>query len=212
MILTPEDIIKLLLAILIGGIIGAEREFHEKAAGFRTIIVICVGATLFTIFSRTIGGPDDPARIAANIVSGVGFLGAGVIFRHAGEVSGLTTASTIWLAAAMGMGIGGGEYLLTGIAVAVTLIVLAIFPKLEGLMKKKGRQVRTYELLIPATEPVCDRITDIFREQKLDIQSVKHDKRKEMIVCTISALGAGDMHDRLVKVLMMEKEVRQFSY
>ncbi len=211
MTIAAEDIIKLLLAILIGGLIGAEREFHEKAAGFRTIIVICVGATLFTIFSRAIGGPDDPARIAASIVTGVGFLGAGVIFRHAGEVSGLTTASTIWLAAAMGMGIGGGEYLLTGVAVAVTLIVLAFFPRLEGLMKK-GRQVRTYELVIPATEPACDRVIDIFREQKLDIQSVKHEKRNEMIICTISALAAGDKHDHLVRVLMMEEEVRQFSY
>jgi hypothetical protein len=77
---------------------------------------------------------------------------------------------------------------------------------------KKGRQARTYELMIPATDPACDRVTALFREQKLDIQSAKHEKRKGMIVCTISALGTGEKHDRLVKVLMMEQEVKQFSY
>jgi len=211
MIISPEDILKLFLAILIGGIIGAERELHEKAAGFRTIIVICVGATLFTIFSMKIGGPDDPARIAANIVSGIGFLGAGVILRNAGEVTGLTTASTIWLAAAMGMGVGGGEYLLTGVAVAVTLMVLALFPKFEGWMKRR-RQVRTYEVMIPATEQACDRIADIFREYRLNIHSMRHEKREEVMVCTLSAHGAGERHDQVVRALMTAPEVKQFSY
>jgi len=83
-----EDVIKLLLAILIGGLIGAEREFRDKAAGFRTIIFICVGATLFTLFSLKLGGDEDPVRIAANIVSGVGFLGAGASCATAVELWG----------------------------------------------------------------------------------------------------------------------------
>jgi putative Mg2+ transporter-C (MgtC) family protein len=76
-----KDVIKLLVAILIGGLIGAEREFRDKAAGFRTIIFICVGAALFTMYSIKIGGGEDPVRIAANVVSGVGFLGAGYYVR-----------------------------------------------------------------------------------------------------------------------------------
>jgi putative Mg2+ transporter-C (MgtC) family protein len=121
-----------MLAILIGGLVGAEREFREKAAGFRTIICICVGATLFTILSLKMGGDKDPARIAANIVSGIGFLGAGAILRASGRITGLTTASTIWLAAALGMGIGGGYYVLSSMVAVAILIVLWIFPKFDG--------------------------------------------------------------------------------
>ena len=136
MILLPEDVIKLLLAILIGGLIGAEREFHDRAAGFRTMICICVGATLFTILSLKMGGDKDPARIAASIVSGIGFLGAGAILSGSGRITGLTTASTIWLAAALGMGIGGGDYLLSSIVAVAILIVLWIFPKFDGWTHK----------------------------------------------------------------------------
>ena len=104
MVLLPEDILKLVFAVVVGGALGAEREFRDRAAGFRTIILICTGATLFTMFSVKLGGPQDPARIAASIVSGVGFLGAGAIMRGPVRVVGLTTASTIWLAAALAWG------------------------------------------------------------------------------------------------------------
>ena len=108
MTLLPEDFIQLLLAILIGGLIGAEREYRDKAAGFRTTMLICVGATIFTNFSVKLGGGMEPTWIAASIVTGMGFLGAVAILRGSGHVTGLTAASPIWLAAALGMGIGGG--------------------------------------------------------------------------------------------------------
>ena len=93
-----ETVVKLLLALVAGGLIGAEREFHDKTAGFRTITFICVGATLFTILSLEIGSEaNDPGRIAASIVTGIGFIGAGVILRREGHVTGVTTASTIWV-------------------------------------------------------------------------------------------------------------------
>jgi putative Mg2+ transporter-C (MgtC) family protein len=85
------------------------------------MILICVGATLFTMLSLRLGGSNDPVRIAASIVSGVGFLGAGAILRESGRIIGLTTASTIWLVAALGMGIGGEHYLLTAIVVGLIL-------------------------------------------------------------------------------------------
>ena len=138
MFILPEDLIKLLLAVLVGGLVGAEREFRDKAAGFRTIILICVGATLFTMFSLKLSGDrGDPVRIAASIVSGVGFLGAGAIMRAGGRVLGITTAATIWLAAALGMGIGGGYYLLSGAAAGIILLILWVFPNLEIVYSKK---------------------------------------------------------------------------
>src|SRR6266498_4104621 len=104
------NLIKVAMAVLIGGLIGGEREFRVKAAGFRTIILITVGSTLFTIFSISIDPDHNRTAIAGNIVQGIGFLGAGAIIRDGGRIGGLTTAATIWLSAAMGMGIGAGEF------------------------------------------------------------------------------------------------------
>src|SRR6059058_333529 len=113
-------IFRLLLAVAVGGLIGAEREFRSKSAGFRTMILICLGSFLFTTFSKQMeGGSTD--RIASNIVTGIGFLGAGVIFKSDNRVNGITTAATIWAVAAMGMGIADGLYGLVGVATFIVL-------------------------------------------------------------------------------------------
>ena len=119
--------IKLLLSVLVGGIVGAEREYRDKAAGFRTILLITLGATVFTIISEELAGlHNDPGRVAAGIVTGIGFLGAGVIFKRNGSIQGITTAATIWLAAALGMGIGAGEYATSLAAFAIMMVVLVL--------------------------------------------------------------------------------------
>lgn len=102
---------RLLLVILVGGLIGAEREWRSKSAGFRTMILICLGSFLFTTFSILIGNSTND-RIASNIVTGIGFLGAGVIFKSDNRINGITTAATIWATAALGMGIADGAYAL----------------------------------------------------------------------------------------------------
>ena len=108
-----QDLSKLLISVIIGAIIGMEREYRGKAAGFRTIILICIGSTLFTIFSIQIGDKSNPDRIAANIITGIGFLGAGAIFRDVNNLTrGLNTATIIWITAALGMGIGAGHYII----------------------------------------------------------------------------------------------------
>lgn len=211
MTILPEDVIKLLLAMLIGGLIGAEREFRDKAAGFRTIILICVGATLFTIFSLKLGGDKDPVRIAASIVSGVGFLGAGVILRAGGRIIGLTTASTIWLAAALGVGIGGGHYLFSGVAAGITLIVLWAFPALEELIDK-ARTVRTYEIICQANHEKFAQLEAMFRQCGLRVRSRQQIKRGDEMICTWEALGAPKNHDRLTEMLFADAEVKEFRF
>lgn len=126
---------KLLLAGVLGGIIGAERELGGKAAGLRTNVVIAVASALFTILSieafPVIGdGPRDTARVAAQIVSGVGFLGAGALIRDASGVRGLTTAAEIWLVAAIGMAVGAGAYVA---AVFTTVLVATVLFALRPL-------------------------------------------------------------------------------
>src|SRR5688572_10221007 len=104
-----ETALQLLFSFIIGTVIGIEREYRSKAAGLRTMIVICLGSTIFTEISLNMG-PDSPDRIAANIITGIGFLGAGVIFKDGLTVSGITTATTIWIVSALGMAVGAGEY------------------------------------------------------------------------------------------------------
>src|SRR5678815_284776 len=120
----PSIPLKLILAAILGGIIGIEREFRDKPAGLRTNILICVGSTLFmsisTMVAQLLGG--DPMRIAAQIVTGIGFLGAGAVLHSHGFVMGLTTAATIWVVAGVGMALGAGMY---GAAVAVTILAIA---------------------------------------------------------------------------------------
>src|SRR5436190_21312920 len=128
---SQTDLIKILLSLLIGSMIGAEREFRNKSAGFRTIILITLGSTLFTILSYHIGIGTAPERIASNIVVGIGFLGAGVIFKTENRVNGLTTASAIWIAAALGMGIGSGYYVISFSVAALVLFVLYGFVLME---------------------------------------------------------------------------------
>ncbi len=106
------DLVKTFSALVVGIVLGAERELKDKAAGFKTITIICLGSTLFTILSYKMGmgNSEDATRIASYVVSGIGFLGAGVIFKDGLTVNGLTTASIVWVAAAIGMAIGFGQF------------------------------------------------------------------------------------------------------
>ena len=124
-----EMTLRLLLAAALGAIIGYQRERAGKAAGLRTHVLICVGAALFTVASiYGFGAATDPARIAAGVVVGIGFLGGGVIIRRVEEgiVAGLTTAATIWAVAGIGLAAGAGLYLVSAVAAAIMLIVLLL--------------------------------------------------------------------------------------
>ena len=120
-----HDVLSVVLAIILGGLVGWEREISGKAAGIRTNILICLGATVFTIISSYMAGPEGSlTRIAAQIVSGVGFLGAGAIIQDRGGIHGLTTAATIWLVASIGMACGAGLYMLAILTAVVAFGVL----------------------------------------------------------------------------------------
>jgi putative Mg2+ transporter-C (MgtC) family protein len=209
MILMPEDLLKLLLAILAGGLVGAEREFRDKAAGFRTIIFICVGATLFTMLSLKIGEGIEPVRIAASVVTGVGFLGAGAILRESRRIMGLTTASTIWLAAALGMAIGGGYYLLAGCAVLAALVVLWIFPRLESWIDNV-RHTITYDIECGLDPLDFHQLERLFADSGLHLIEVKREKSDGRMRCMMMAYGKPEHHERLVAKLFEAPQVTAF--
>ncbi|RYY52930.1 MAG: MgtC/SapB family protein [Chitinophagaceae bacterium] len=119
------DLLKAVLALAAGIILGLERELKDKSAGLKTISVISLGSALFAIISYKVGAPyAEPTRIASYVVSGVGFIGAGVIFKDGVNVSGLTTAGIIWLAAAVGTAIGFGEFFLAATFMATSLLIV----------------------------------------------------------------------------------------
>jgi putative Mg2+ transporter-C (MgtC) family protein len=124
-----DDIIKVALAVLCGGVLGIERQYKNKTAGFRTIILICLGSTLYTLVAQRTG-----VGVNINIVTGIGFIGAGVIFKDNISVNGLTTAAVIWVSAAIGMAIGTNNYLLAIISSLLTIFVLWLFHYLEDYM------------------------------------------------------------------------------
>jgi putative Mg2+ transporter-C (MgtC) family protein len=133
-----EDVISMLISIICGGIIGFEREYKNKPAGFRTILLITLGSTIFTIVSRHGAGADD--RISANIITGIGFIGAGVIFKDQYSVRGLTTAAVIWTSAAIGMTTGIGYHALAFVFTVITLTVLLLINKIEKMIGKMQKQ------------------------------------------------------------------------
>jgi len=132
-----ETVLKLILAIALGGLIGLEREASQKPAGFRTNILVCVGSAMLMILSDLIlrrggGSQGDLTRMAAAVVTGMGFLGAGTIIQARGMIYGLTTASTLWIVAGLGLVVGAGFYLEAVIFSGLVIITLVLFPRIEA--------------------------------------------------------------------------------
>ena len=206
-----SDTLRVILAMLAGGLIGLEREFRDKAAGFRTLIFIGSGAALFTILSHNIGGDDDPARISANIVTGIGFLGAGAILRDGMRVAGLTTAATIWLTAAIGMAFGAGEFLFGAAITLLALIVLWIFPAFEHSVDRI-REEHTYDIVIPNNRELVISIESALKKAGLRMGIRQHFKEGEYLRCHWVVFGKSQAHEVFIQYLMDEPAIKEFRY
>jgi putative Mg2+ transporter-C (MgtC) family protein len=207
-IVLVHELTKLLVALIFGAIIGAEREYKSKAAGFRTVILIMVGSTLFTIVSQLIGGDD---RVASNIVTGIGFLGAGSIFREGVNVKGMTTATTIWIAAAIGMTIGLGKFSLAFGSLVIVMLVLLSFTWIQRLIEKKNK-VETYHITFDAKHTNDDKhLIDLFDTCKLRATCTKNTKinHKKLFVFTVQ--GPAENHHKLVKMLFEAPYISEFE-
>lgn len=160
------DLLKALLALAAGIILGLERELKDKSAGLKTISVISLGSALFAIISYKVGAQfGEPTRIASYIVSGVGFIGAGVIFKDGVNVSGLTTAGIIWLAAAVGTAVGFGEFYLAATFMGTSLLIVFASPWINQVFKPR-KLSRTLSLVMPREranhrQQVIDALKDL---------------------------------------------------
>jgi len=195
-----EAVLRLTVSLLIGIIIGLERELQHKSAGLRTSTLICVGATVYTIASLTFISPADPSRVAAQIVTGIGFLGAGTIIQMRGSVIGMTTAAAIWVMAALGLIVGLGHYTLALIATVLTFVVLNLFQYIEHAVKGK-RTTCTYTLVLTDTGPALMRVMEALQHSLSEIKEVKTSREHDRYVVSFSYTDKDGEHSRLTEDL-----------
>ena len=204
-----EDVLKLLASMLAGSIIGAEREYKSKNAGFRTITLITIGATLFTMLSKEVASGKD-FHIVGNIVVGVGFLGAGAIFKDGSNISGLTTAATIWASAAIGMAIGSGQFMFAFITLITVLIILLGFSGIQALIDKRNSE-RYYKISTLNKERCFEHINEFIKKSNLKSKQVGITKVDNTLRYTLKISGPVLNHEKFVSLLSASTEIIAFE-
>ncbi len=205
-----DELTKISISLVIGSLLGFEREYQNKPAGFRTIALICVGATLYTILSQRLGSPGSTDRVAANIITGIGFIGAGVIFKNNTNVFGLTTAATIWVAAGLGMAVGAGEYVLSVIVLLVVLMVLSLFEYLQeriDVFHKRRLYFITYSAL-----DFDDIIEKEMKKRKIKYKKVKEKRINKQTTCEYEVFGKEKSLKHFNDHLIDNEDVIAFEY
>ena len=205
-----EEAAQVSVAFIIGAIIGLEREFRSKPAGFRTMILICVGSCLYTIISKETG-VDSNDRIASNIVTGIGFIGAGVIFKEGITVNGLTTAALIWVTAALGMAIGYHNYPLAIVVSAMVVITLFVLEPvhriINGFHKVKDYKIRTIEV----STNFKAELEDFFNHHGLSFRCMKFTKDNKDAIYLYRIGSPKKNYDMVSEFLLSHKDVRSFE-
>ena len=197
-------------AFIIGAVLGLEREFRSKPAGFRTMILISVSSCLYTILSKE-AGAGSADRIASNIVTGIGFIGAGVIFKEGISVNGLTTAALIWITAALGMAIGYHNYPLAIVVSAIVVIALFVLEPVQRFInrfhKVKDYKIRTVEL----GKDFQNDLEGFFRSHKLTFRCMKFVKDNNDAVYLYRISSPDRNYDLVNQFLLNHKEVKSFD-
>jgi len=205
-----DNSIKLLVSLVLGALIGAEREYKGRNIGFRTIILITLGSTLFTILSFILGGDQDPSRIASNIVTGVGFLGAGAIFREGANVKGVTTASIIWISAAIGMACGIAQYEFAVMVTATVLIILLGFTGVQKFIDRYNQEL-IYRITIVNSLELKSDLEKTFQAFKLRALRLSHTKLNDQLIIEYEISGSQLNHEKLIRYLSEAEQVKNFN-
>jgi putative Mg2+ transporter-C (MgtC) family protein len=176
--------VTLILSVVLSGLIGLEREIHGHPAGLRTHILVCLGSTLITLVSVHIaanGMKGDPARLSAQVVSGIGFLGAGAIIREGTSIRGLTTAASIWTTAAIGIAVGAGPFFgqMAVIAAVIVLFTLWALNHVEDRIDKGGKHTRTIEVQVHATQHASTVVLSKLTAYNVAVHSIEYNSGKD---------------------------------
>lgn len=205
-----EETTQLLLSLLIGGLIGIEREYSSKAAGFRTMILISIGSTLFTIISKKLGASGNEDRIAANIITGIGFIGAGVVFKDGFNVTGLTTAASIWVTAALGMAIGSGDYQLAAEGAILAIIVLFLFEYFQNIIDRL-HQSRNFKIIFHKDKMKVSEIENHLNKLELKYIQRSETKSNDVIRFSVDVRGSKQQIESFNKYLLNSEHITSFE-
>jgi putative Mg2+ transporter-C (MgtC) family protein len=209
-----EITLKLLLAVGLGGLIGLERETSQKPAGFRTNILICVGSTMVMIVSGLIlqgkeGSGGDLTRIAAGVITGIGFIGAGTIIQAQGAVVGLTTGATLWAVGGLGIVIGAGYYLPAIIFTAIIILTLIIFRQIEGQYMKKA--IYRYHLKAKYSKDVLIHIKKLALHEGIKFRELALKKEGTLSVVDFSFTAAEEKEQRFNQGLLDIQDIQEIK-
>ena len=209
--LLSKTLVRLTLAAVLGGVIGLERELKHRPAGLRTNMFICFGAAMFTILSMELAQGNEATRIASQIIPGIGFIGAGSILREKGSVTGLTTAATIFVVAAIGMAIGGGLVWLAIFATVLIYVALELLGWVERRFNLKP--VMMNYIIVSAKDPdvIVAEINKALEEQDKTLSGMRMSKvnGKERIVFSVAATRSE--HKELMDCLRQSDDLRNFE-
>jgi putative Mg2+ transporter-C (MgtC) family protein len=199
------------LATVLGGAIGLERELGGKPAGLRTNILICIGSVLYTHLSiAMVGAGADPTRVAGQIVTGVGFIGAGTILHARGAVVGLTSAATIWVVAAIGVALGSGYYAEALVTTLVVLVVLQGLGRVEIVVERQSRRSKIAIHARPGPT-VLEDLETLVRRTGLEIMTIASRQENVDLVIDLEIRGSKRLHDQAIITLLHHDQVRTVS-
>lgn len=204
------ELYDLLLAVVIGAVIGVEREYHSKSAGLRTMIMVSLSSCLFTLLSLKIG-VANPDRLAANVLTGLGFLGAGVILKDDNRISGITTATTIWMTAALGMAVGAGYEILSLWATAIVMVVLVLLVYVQRGIESLNQE-RSYEIVCTFEQHEVDHYENLFKQYKLKVVHSSQKKVEQRITGHWVLMGSAKNHKKLTSYLLNEPSIQALSF
>jgi putative Mg2+ transporter-C (MgtC) family protein len=208
-----HDLARLLLAVVLGGMIGLERELKRRPAGLRTNMFICFGAAMFTVLSAELAGTlgGDRTRIAAQIIPGIGFIGAGAILHASRNITGLTSAATIFVVASIGMACGGGLYTLATFATILLLVCLQVLGALEKRFNLKPLLMHYSVITERPAEEVTDEINGILQEREKEMEGMKLLRINGKKKITFSVDGTRSEHDSIMAGLRQREDLRNFE-
>ena len=204
-----NELLLIFISVFLGLCIGAEREYRNKSAGLRTFILVCFGACLFTILSIKIG-VDDPDRIAANIITGIGFLGAGVIFKGDNKIDGITTATTIWATASIGMAVGAGYVYLSLLGTVLVLLILSSLTYFQTYIDHTHK-IREYKIAVSNKENL-DYCEELFKMNHLKFVIIKQQFSKGSSNTTWLLTGKNNHHENLIQQMMNDEKIDSFQF
>lgn len=209
-IIEEDQLLKILIALLVGSLLGIEREYKRKAAGMRTMTLICIGSTVFTILSAEMGFPNSPDRIASNILTGVGFIGAGVIFKGDFTIDGITTAASIWIAAALGMAVGMSQYWLAAAALAGSLVVLILLEYVEKSIADINDK-RVYIIYFYEDKSPHPDVETTLQSFQLKYRKMLTVRKENVIEVNYAVRGHRDKMEQLDEFLLQHKDIFEYQ-